>query len=125
MTYIAFLTQYDIFRRWIFKKAIKYMHNGEPISRSVFHIGEFLVVESRDIEEIGHEEIFGEYSIPRPIEERIKTIIDRYRNYKTWQISLEIRNMLNLTFEKWIDYRGMDVDEYLYLERYKLRHKEI
>jgi len=125
ITYIAFLTQYDISRRLIFKKAVKYIHNGELISKTSFYIGEFLVIQSKDIEEIEHEEIFGEYSIPRSVEERIKTIIDRYRNYKGWQISLEIRRMLNLTLEKWIDYRGMDVDEYLYLERYKLRHKEI
>jgi hypothetical protein len=125
ITYIAFLTQYDISRRWIFKKAVKYMYDGNPISRTAFYIGEFLVIQSKDIEEIEHEEIFGEYSIPRSVEERIKTIIDRYRNYKGWQISLEIRRMLNLTLEKWIDYRGMDIDEYMHLERYKLRHKEI
>ena len=125
ITYIAFLIQYDISRRWIFKRAIKYIHNGEPISRSVFYIGNSLVVESEDIEEIEHEEIFGKYSVPRSVEEKIKTTIDRYRNYKSWRLSLEIRRMLNLTLEKWIDYRGMDIDEYLYLERYKLRHKEI
>jgi hypothetical protein len=125
ITYIAFLTQYDISNRWIFKKAVKYIYSGEPISKTSFHIGEYLVIESKDIEEIEYEEIFGEYSIPHPIEERIKTIIDKYRNYKKWQISLKIRHMLNLTLEKWHDYRYMDIDEYLYLERYKLRHKEI
>jgi len=125
ITYIAFLVQYDISRRLIFKKAVKYIYDGSPISRTAFHIGEFLAIQSKDIEEIEHEEIFGEYSIPRPVEERIKTIIDRYHNYKDWQISLEIHRMLNLTLEKWIDYKGMDIDEYLYTERYKLRHKEI
>ena len=125
ITYIAFLIQYDISRRWIFKRAIKYIHNGDPISKTSFYIGKFFTVESKDIDEMEYEEMFGEYNIPRPVEERIKTIIDKYRNYKTWQISMKIYRMLNLTFEKWIDYRGMDVDEYLYLERYKLRHKEI
>jgi hypothetical protein len=125
ITYITFLTQYDISHRWIFKKAVKYIHNGEPMSKTSFHIGEYLVVESADINEMEDKEAVGEYSVPPQIEERIKTIIGRYRRYKNWQIALEIRHMLDLTLEKWIDYRGMDVDEYLYLERYKLRHKEI
>jgi hypothetical protein len=40
-------------------------------------------------------------------------------------ISLETRLMLRLTPEKWRDYAGMDTDEYLYSEGYRLRHKEI
>jgi hypothetical protein len=125
ITFTAFLTQYDIYKWPILKKAVKYIHNGEPISKTSFYIGDTLIVESEDIAEIDDKEAVGEYSLPPQVEERIKTVIDRYRNYKNWQISLEIRRMLNLSVEKWHDYRGMDIDEYLYSEKYKLRHQEI
>jgi hypothetical protein len=124
ITYIAFLAQYDIRKRLIFKNAVKYIHNGEPISKTHFYIGKFLVIESEDIDEIKDEDAAGEYAIPPQVEERIKMIADRYSNYKNWQIAMEIRRMLNLTVEKWHDYAGMDVDEYLYTE-YRLRHREI
>jgi hypothetical protein len=125
VTYIAFLTQYDIRKWFIFKRATKYIHNSEPISKTQFRIGRFIVIESNDIDEIKDEDAVGEYSIPPQVEERIKTIINRYYNYKNWQISQMISKMLNLTAEKWRDYIGMDIDEYLYSERYKLRHREI
>jgi hypothetical protein len=125
ITYTAFLTQYDIHNQFIFKKATKYIHNGEPISRTRFFIGEALVVESEDIDDIPEEDATGEYNIPKPVEERVKMIVKKHYSYKNWQISLQIRNMLNLSVEKWRDYRGMDIDEYLYSERYRLRHREI
>jgi len=125
ITYIAFLTQYDIFRRWLLKKATKYIHQGEPITKTTFYISRFLVIESEDINEIEDKDATGEYKIPPPIEERIKTVIEKYRSYKNWQISLAIRYMLNLTVEKWRDYVGIDIDEYLYTEGYRLHHQEI
>jgi hypothetical protein len=123
--YIAFLTQYDIFRKWILKKATKYIHNGEPIAKTTFHIDYSDVIESEDISDIVYKDFTGEYSIPPQIEKRIKTIINKYASYKNWQISLKIRRMLGLTVEKWRDYAGMNIDEYLYTEGYRLRHREI
>jgi hypothetical protein len=125
VTYIAFLAQYDI-RKWlIFKRATKYTHGGEPISRTRFYISRFIVIESEDINEMEYEDLTGEYSIPQPIEERIKSITEKYGNYKNWQISLNIRRMLNLTTEKWRDYAGTAVDEYLHTEGYRIINKEI
>jgi hypothetical protein len=124
-TYIAFLTQYDILRRWILKKATKYTHQGQPITKTTFYINYSHIIESEDINDIVYKDFIGEYSIPPQIEKRIKTIINKYAGYKNWQISLKIRRMLGLTVEKWRDYAGMYIDEYLYTEGYRLRHREI
>jgi hypothetical protein len=124
ITYIAFLAQYDIRKRLIFKRAVKYIHNGEPISKTRFYIGKLLVIES-DIDEIKDEDAAGEYNMPPQVEERIKMIANMYGNYKNWQIAMEIRRMLNLTVEKWHDYLGTDVDRYLAAEGFKIINKEI
>ena len=125
ITYTAFLTQYDILRKWILKKATKYTHQGEPIAKTTFHISHSLVIESEDINDIEYNDFTGQYTIPPQIEKRIKTVINKYARYKNWKISLKIRHMLGLTVEKWRDYAGIDIDEYLYTEGFRLRHQEI
>jgi len=126
LTYLAFLTQYDIYNLGITNIAIEYMHGNRPITRSQFYIGYYTVVELEDLQHTEDEDLIGRYTLPKTVEKRIRDIVNKYATKKPWQLAHLIRKKLTLEpEEKWRDYLGIDIDHYLHIERFKVIKKEI
>jgi hypothetical protein len=126
LTYLAFLTQYNIYNLGVVNIAIEYTHSNKPITRSKFFIGHDDVVELEDLLYTEDTDLFGRYNIPRSIEERIIDVIHKHLKKKTWQLAATIKKKLRLTpEEKRGDYLGKYLDHYLHIEKFKVIKKEI
>jgi hypothetical protein len=126
LTYLAFLTQYDIYNLGIVNIAIEYTHGNKPITKSKFFIGYDNIVELEDLLYTEDIDLFGSYSMPHSIEERIIDVIHKHSKKKTWQLATTIKKKLRLTpEEKRRDYLGVNIDAYLHAEKFKLIKKEI
>ena len=126
LTYLAFLTQYDIYNLGIVNIAIEYTHSGKPITRSKFFIGYDDVIELEDLLYTEDIDLSGRYSIPQAVEERIIDTIHKHSKKKTWQLAATIKKKLRLTpEEKRGDYLGKYLNHYLHIEKFKLIKKEI
>jgi hypothetical protein len=126
LTYLAFLTQYDIYNLGIVNIAIEYTHSGKPITRSKFFIGYDNVVELEDLLYTEDIDLSGRYTIPQTVENRIKDIIHKHAKKKTWQLATTIKKKLKLTpEEKRGDYLGKYLNHYLHIEKFKIIKKEI
>ena len=126
LTYLAFLTQYDIYNLGVVNIAIEYTHGGKPITRSKFFIGYDNVVELEDLLYTEDIDLSGRYSIPQAVEERIIDVINKHSKKKTWQLAIAIKKKLRLTpEEKRGDYLGVNITTYFHAEKFKIIKKEI
>ena len=126
LTYLAFLTQYDIYNLYVTNIAVEHIHSGKPITRSRFYIGYNTVVQLEDLLHIEDEELIGRYTLPQTVEKRIKDTVNKHATKKPWQLALHIRKKLKLTpEEKWRDYLGIDIDRYFAVERFKVLQRRL
>ena len=122
ITYMSFMTQYDIYSLGPIKIAVKYMYAGRSITRSRFYIGHKFII-MMDIPNTA--ELFGKYRLPPPVEDRIFKIWYKHHNKPIQKLRHTIRTKLQLIEEKRSDYLGIDVDAYFKAEGFKLIKKEI
>jgi len=124
ITYLSFLVQYSIYNIGPINIAIKYTHDGQPITRNRFYIGYNSVIEMEYIPE--PLDMIGPNNLPPNIKNRIVKIWYKHITKNTWQLAHLIRKKLRLEpVEKWRDYTGMDIDHYLHVEKFKIIKKEI
>jgi hypothetical protein len=123
ITYMSFLTQYDIYNIGPIKIATKYMHAGKPLTRNRFYIGHKFIIHT-EIPDIP--ELIGSHHIPPPVEDRIFKVWAKYHNEPTQKLRHIIRKKLKLApIEKQEDYLGIDVNKYMKAEGFKIIKKEI
>jgi len=121
LTYLAFLTQYDIYNLGITNIAIEYIHGNKPITRSQFYIGYYTVVELEDLLHTKDEDLIGRYTLPKTVEKRIRNVVNKHATKKPWQLAITIKKKLKLEpREKHLDYLGMYINHYLTTERFKV-----
>jgi Fe-S cluster biosynthesis and repair protein YggX len=126
LTYLAFLTQYDIYNLGIVNIAIEYTHDNKPITRSKFFIGYHNIIELDDLLYTEDIDLSGRYVMPQTVEKRIKDVIHKHAKKKTWQLAATIKKKLRLMpNEKRGDYLGKYLDHYFYTEKFKVIKKEI
>ena len=78
LTYLAFLTQYNIYNLGIVNIAIEYTHDNKPITGSKFFKGHDDVIELEDLLYTEDIDLFGRYAIPQAVEERIIDVIHKH-----------------------------------------------
>jgi hypothetical protein len=124
LTYLAFLTQYDIYNLFVKRVAVEYTYGGKPISRTQFYIWPDYIIRPED--SIDEKELEGEYKLPQPVMKRIDEIIRRHSKKRMWQLATYIRKKLNLEpREKCFDYISDYVHDYFRHEKFKVIRKEV
>jgi hypothetical protein len=133
LTYLTFLAQYDVRSR----EARKYMAGGEPLARAKFYLWDGIMSNevadtsqelSSEIGMIYPELIYDGPAPPIPpqVERRLAYVAVEYGGWKPWQLRKHIYEILDLSIpEKRSDYAGYLIDNYLKVEGFKLKTKEL
>mgnify|MGYP001770803405 FL=1 len=145
---ILFLTQYDIRRGVLSKKAVKYLYGGRPITRVEFFLWSFgpmsnevydAIDELEDDGVISTEALDNLYttvrisiarktqvSLPKPVLSRIDEVVRKYGNYRGWELERLVKRLLGLDIEeKRNEYLGYYVDDYLREEGFNVVERDL
>ena len=145
---ILFLTQYDIKKGMLGRKAIKYLYGGNPITRVEFFLWNFgpmsnevydAIDELEDNNVISTEALDNLYttvrisiarktqvSLPKPVLSRIDEVVRKYGNYRGWELERLVKRLLGLDIEeKRNEYLGYYVDDYLRKEGFNLAERDL
>ncbi len=133
LRYLAFLAQYDVRGRAV----RKYLAGGKPLARAKFYLwGDVMSDEVADASEEFTSKMGKVYveliydgpppALPPPVEIRLAYVVTEYGDWKPWQLRVHIYKLLDLAEpEKRSDYAGHYIDRYFWIEKFKIRTKEL